>query len=181
MRKLPTDLSDPRWCAGAMTPRRHLFPAVEIRDFFTPVRIHTLTLFLPTPGPPTDPNQSSSSLILAAGAYSLSLVNKELAPMSSTLTSGPGAAAGQGAPPKPGCGGLTGYEGKRYSTSDPSARASLSGGRWQRTLLRRRRKPHFGGRAARVGVGCGVQSECRGLDPMDRIHFATRCIFFTEY
>ena len=101
--------------------------------------------------------------------------------MSSTLTSGPGAAAGQGAPPKPGCGGLTGYEGKRYSTSDPSARASLSGGRWQRTLLRRRRKPHFGGRAARVGVGCGVQSECRGLDPMDRIHFATRCIFFTEY
>jgi len=164
-----------------MTPRRHLFPALKIRDLSTPVRIHTLTLFLPTPGPPIDPNQSNSSLILAAGAYSLSLVNKELAPMSSTLTSGPGAAAGQGAPPKPGCGGLTGYEGKRYSTSDPSARASLSGGRWQRTLLRRRRKPHFGGRAARVGVGCGVQSECRGLDPMDRIHFATECIFFAGF
>ena len=47
MRKLPTDLSDPRWCwsndsATAPLPGH---PAVEIRDFSTPVRIHALALF----------------------------------------------------------------------------------------------------------------------------------------
>ena len=95
------------------------------------------------------------ALVLAAGAYSLDIVNKAFSPAMLTSTSRPGAPGGRGDPPRPRSTRLTGHEGKCSSTSDPSPGASLSAGRSPTLRFLTREFRHSGGRAARGGVGRG--------------------------
>ena len=95
------------------------------------------------------------ALVLAAGAYSLDIVNKAFSPAMLTSTSRPGAPGGRGDPPRPRSTRLTGHEGKCSSTSDPSPGASLSAGRRPTLRFLTGEFRHSGGRAARVGVGRG--------------------------
>jgi len=111
----------------------------------------------------------------------LDIVDKGFSHALLTSTSRPRAPGGRGDPPKPGSGGLTGYEGERSSTSDPSPGASLVAERSSPLRSWTRKSGHSGGRVQGDGVGRGVGPERRGLDHVDSIHGAWLCIFFTDY
>ena len=100
----------------ALTQRSHLSALPISCRSSTHVRHPHLARGVHRPESPTNQIAPRTPLILAAGAYHLDIVDKGFSHSLLTSTSRPRAPGGRGDPPKPGFGGLTGYEGKRSST-----------------------------------------------------------------